>query len=63
MMIFKSILWLSIIVLVLLNIALIFTIHYFLTNRKITINLEVMKDESEKYFEIAKEIIRKEGTD
>lgn len=63
MMIFKTILWLTILLLVLLDIALICTICYFLENRKLVINLEVTEDESEKYFKIAKEIIRKEGTD
>lgn len=63
MMIFKTILWLTILLLVLLDIALICTICYFLGNRKLVINLEVTEDESEKYFNIAKEIIRKEGTE
>ena len=63
MMIFKTILWLTILLLVLLDIALICVICYFLSNRKLVINLEVTEDESEKYFRIAKEIIRKEGTD
>lgn len=63
MMIFKTILWLTILLLVLLDIALICVICYFLGNRKLVINLEVTEDESEKYFNIAKEIIRKEGTD
>lgn len=63
MIIFKTILWLTILLLILLDIALTCVISYFLSNRKIIINLEVTKDESEKYFNLAKDIIRKEGTD
>lgn len=63
MIIIKLILWLSIIVLVLLNIALLFIIYYFYSNRKIVINIDTnyVSEEEKYYIRKAKEIIRKEG--
>lgn len=63
MIILKLILWLSVIVLVLLNIALLFIIYYFYSNRKIVINIDTnyVSEEEKYYIRKAKEIIRKEG--
>ena len=63
MIILKTILWLSVIVLVLLNVALIFIIYYFYSNRKIVINIDsnFISEEEKYYIRKAKEIIRKEG--
>lgn len=63
MIILKLIIWLSIIVLVLLNVALIFIIYYFYSNRKIVINIDTnyVSEEEKYYIRKAKEIIRKEG--
>lgn len=63
MIILKLIIWLSVIVLVLLNVALIFIIYYFYSNRKIVINIDTnfVSEEEKYYIRKAKEIIRKEG--
>lgn len=63
MIILKLIIWLTIIVLVLLNVALIFIIYYFYSNRKIVINIDTnfVSEEEKYYIRKAKEIIRKEG--
>ena len=63
MIILKLIIWLSVIVLVLLNVALIFIIYYFYSNRKIVINIDsnFISEEEKYYIRKAKEIIRKEG--
>lgn len=63
MIILKLIIWLTVIVLVLLNIALLFIIYYFYSNRKIVINIDTnyVSEEEKYYIRKAKEIIRKEG--
>ena len=63
MIILKLIIWLSVVVLVLLNVALIFIIYYFYSNRKIVINIDTnyVSEEEKYYIRKAKEIIRKEG--
>lgn len=63
MIILKLIIWLTVIVLVLLNVALIFIIYYFYSNRKIVINIDTnyVSEEEKYYIRKAKEIIRKEG--
>lgn len=63
MIILKLIIWLTVIVLVLLNVALIFIIYYFYSNRHIVINIDTnyVSEEEKYYIRKAKEIIRKEG--
>lgn len=60
MIIFKMIFYLSVILLILLDIALSLIIWYFANYKQTTF---IIENDSDDYFEKAKKIIKKEGTD
>lgn len=62
MILLKTIFYLFLILLVALDVVLILLIYYLISYRTYFLAI-TLEDESEEYFEKAKKIIRKEGTD
>ena len=63
MILLKTIFYLFLILLVALDVVLILLIYHLISYRTYFLAITLEDDESEEYFEKAKKIIRKEGTE